>query len=104
VKPTLLVDGAVTFAGPPGTVRLFGRGAQLVLDLTGVRWAAAMRMGVHGRVRSCLRVLPRALEARRLRVDVEKGGRMLFSMGFGCRGGLLSWILGGAAVARRART
>ena len=103
VNSGLLVDGAVTLAGPPGTLRLFGCGTHLVLDATGVRWARVMRVGVHGRERRWLRSLTRALEAQRLRVDVERGGRTLFSMGLGCRGGLLSRILGGAAVARRAR-
>ena len=99
----LLVDGAVTLSGPPGTLRILGCGTHLVLDATGVRWAPVMRMGIHGGERRWLRSLTRALEAQRLRVDVERGGRTLFSMGFGCRGGLLSRILGGAAVARRAR-
>jgi hypothetical protein len=103
VNPGLLVDGAVTLAGPPGTLRILGRGTHLVLDATGARWAPMMRMGFRARERRWLRSLTRALEARRLRVDVERGGRTLFSMGFGCGGGLLSRILGGAAVARRAR-
>jgi hypothetical protein len=103
VNTGLLVDAAVTLEGPPGMLRLFGRGTHLVLDATGVRWAPMMRMGARARERRWLRSLTRALEARRLRVDVERGGRTLFSMGFGCRGGFLSRILGGAAVARRVR-
>ena len=75
-----------------------GRGKHLVLDATGVRWAPVMRMGVRGRERAWVRTLTRALEAQRLRVDVERRGRILFSMGSGCRGGLVSWLLGGAAV------
>ena len=93
----------VTLAGPPGTLRLLGCGTHLVLDATGVRWAPVMRMGIHRRERRWLSSLTRALEAQRLRVDVERSGRRMFSMGLGCRGGLLSRILGGAAIARRAR-
>ena len=99
----LLVGGMVTLAGPPGTLRILGRGTHLVLDATGLRWAPMMRMGARGRERRWLRSLMRALESQGLRVDVERGGRRLFSIGLGCRGGLLSRILGGAAVARRAR-
>ncbi|MGA7992484.1 MAG: hypothetical protein WCC53_13685 [Thermoanaerobaculia bacterium] len=101
--PGLLVDGSISLAGPPGEFRLLGSGTRLVLDATGVRLAPVMLMGIRSRERGWLRALTRALEAHRLRVDVERGGRRLFSMGFGCRAGILSRILGGAAVARRAR-
>ena len=97
-----LVGGMVTLVGPRGTLRLLGCGTHLVLDATGVRWAPVIRMGIRGRERRWLRSLTRVLEAQRLRVDVERSGRRMFSMGFGCRGGLLSRILGGAAIARRA--
>jgi hypothetical protein len=98
----LLVDGSMLLDGPVGTLRLLGCGTHLVLDATDVRWAPMVRMGVRRRERNWLRSLARVLEAHRLRVDVESGGRTLFSMGSGCRGGLLSWLLGGAAIARRA--
>lgn len=98
----LLVGGMVTLAGPPGTLRILGRGEHLILDATGLRWATIVRIGVRGRERRGLRSLTRALESQRLRVDVERRGFRLFSMGLGCSGGLLSRILGGAAVARRA--
>ena len=99
----LLVDGSMILDGPAGTFRLLGCGTHLVLDATDVRWAPVLRMGARARERRWVRSFARALEAHRLRVDVEARGRALFSMGSGCRGGLLSWLLGGAAVAVRAR-
>ncbi|MBK9061944.1 MAG: hypothetical protein IPL89_01900 [Acidobacteria bacterium] len=100
MNPGLLVEGDVALAGPAGTLRLLGRGTHLVLDATGVRWLPLVRMGFRARERRGLRSLTRALETHRLRVDVERGGRAMFSMGFGCRGGFLSRLLGGSAVAR----
>lgn len=100
LNPGLLVEGDVALAGPAGTLRLLGRGTHLVLDATGVRWLPLVRMGFRARERRGLRSLTRALETHRLRVDVERGGRAMFSMGFGCRGGFLSRLLGGSAVAR----
>jgi hypothetical protein len=103
LNPDLLVEGDVALAGPAGTLRLLGWGTHLVLDATGVRWAPFVWMGFRARERRGLRSFTRALETHRLRVDVEKGGRAVFSMGLGCRGGFLSRLLGGAAVARHAR-
>jgi len=103
LSPDLLVEGDVSLDGPAGTIRLLGRGTHLVLDATCVRWLPLVRMGLHARGRRGVRALVRALETHRLRVDVERGGRAVFSMGFGCRGGFLSRLLGGAAVARRAQ-
>lgn len=102
LSPGLLVEGDLALAGPEGTLRLLGRGTHLVLDATGVRWWPLVRMGFRARERRGLRSLTRALETHRLRVDVERDGRAAFSMGFGCRGGFLSRLLGGAVVARRA--
>ena len=101
--PGLLVDGSMTRAGPAGTLHLLACGTHIVLDATGARWAPMARMGVRSRERRWLRTLSGALEGQRLRVDVESRGRTLFSVGFGCRVGCLSWLLGGAAVGRRAR-
>lgn len=103
MNPGLAVDGWMTLAGPAGTLRLLGLGTRLVLDASGLRWAPLARISVRRRERGWLRSATRMLEAQRLRIDVERGGRVLFSMGSGCRGGLLSWLLGGAAVSRRAR-
>jgi hypothetical protein len=101
--PGLLVDASMTLAGPAGTFRLAGSGRRLVLDATSARWVPLVRAGAGRRERRWLRTVTRALEARDLRVDVEKGGRRLLSMGAGCGGGVLSWLLGGAAVAFGAR-
>ena len=103
MNPGLAVDGSMTLAGPAGTLRLLGLGTRLVLDTSGLRWAPLAGMSVRRRERGWLRSATRTLEAQRLRVDVERNGHVLFSMGSGCRGGLLSWLLGGAAVARRRR-
>ncbi len=103
MNPGLAVDGWLTLTGPAGSMRLTGFGTRLVLDGSGIRLAPVARMSVRRRERDWLRSATRALEAQRLRVDVERGGRVLFSMGSGCSGGLLSWLLGGAAVARRRR-
>jgi hypothetical protein len=100
LNPGLLVEGEVALAGPAGKMRLLGYGAHLVLEADGVHWAAAFRAVAGRRSRNRVRALAQALESQRLRVDVEKGGRVLFSMGSGCRGGLLSRLLGGAPVAR----
>ncbi|MDL2718234.1 MAG: hypothetical protein PT977_10795 [Acidobacteriota bacterium] len=102
MSPGLLVDGDLMLAGPQGTVHLIGRGTHLVLDATGIGWSPLVRMGFRARERRRLSFLTRAFETHRLRVDVERGGRALFSLGFGCRGGFLSRLLGGAAVAWRA--
>ncbi|MEO8584891.1 MAG: hypothetical protein ABI584_01900 [Acidobacteriota bacterium] len=102
MRPRLLVDGDLMLAGPKGTLRLLGRGTHCVLDASGFRWAPLVRIGLRARERRRLSSLTRALETHRLRVDVERGGRALFSFGFGCRGGFLSRLLGGAAVAWRA--
>jgi hypothetical protein len=98
----VVVEGIVALTGPAGEMRIAGQGAHLVLDATGLRWAAAFRAGLGRRAWSGLRSVARALELHGLRVDVERGGRVLFSMGSGCRGGLVSRLLGGAPVARRA--
>ena len=103
MNPGLTVDGWMTLACPAGTLRLAGLGTHLVLDTAGLRWAPIARMFVRRRERGWLRSATRTLDSHRLRVDVESGGRVLFSIGSGCGGGLLSWLLGGAAVARRAR-
>lgn len=103
MNPGLAVDGWLTLTGPSGSMRLTGVGTHLVLDASAVRWASLPRMAVRVRERRWLRSAARALEAHRLRIDVERRGHVLFSMGFGCGGGIFSWLLGGAAVARRAR-
>jgi hypothetical protein len=92
----------VALTGPVGALRILGHGTHLTLDTSEVRWATALRAGLRRRRWSLLRSVARALELHDLRVDVEKDGRILFSMGSGCRGGLLSRLLGGAPVARRA--
>lgn len=92
----------MALTGPAGEMRIFGQGTHVVLDASGVRWAAVVGAGLSRRGRSGLRSVARALESHHLRVDVGKGGHILFSMGSGCRGGLLSWLFGGAPVARRA--
>jgi len=102
LNPGLLVEGDVTLTGPAGEIRIRGEGASLVLDAGRVRWAPALSECFGRRGRAGLGAVARALESHRLRVDVERAGRVLFSMGSGCRGGLLSWLFGGAPVARRA--
>jgi hypothetical protein len=100
LNPGLLIEGDLALAGPAGRLRLVGHGGRIVLDASGVRWVPLVRMGFRARERRRLSSLTRACETHRLRVDVERGGRALFSFGFGCRGGFLSRLLGGAAVAR----
>jgi hypothetical protein len=103
LNPGLLVESDVALTGPAGAMRIRGHGTHLTLDASGLCWAAALRAGLRLGGWSALRSVARALESHQLRVDVETGGRRIFSFGAGCRGGLLSRLLGGAAVARRAR-
>jgi hypothetical protein len=99
---TVVVEGVVALTGPAGEMRIAAHGTHLVLDASGLSGAAALRAGLKRRAWRGLRSVARALESHGLRVDVERGGRILFSMGSGCRGGPVSRLLGGAPVARRA--